>query len=393
MKKIIFFKFIPITSKVYKDICIEQLLCNGFQVEYWQINEILNTKFSNFKSFTPPKEMVIRKISTYDQFEILVSKNTNACYISLMTCNFRQIKLLKIITKYKCKLGIWGMAPIPYNSWNWKDLIKMISFKNFIDRMMRYYMFSLFHIGIIKRFDFMLTIGNMGYMELGLGKPSGYILKNTIEMPLNSPDYNYNLYYDNNITKNEEYIVFLDEYYPLHPDNEILGFPKYPVDEYYDCLNNVFSAFENYFGINVIIAAHPKALQYEEKDYFKGRKTMFNSTGDLVKNAKLVLGHNSTSIGFAVMNHKPIVLLSSEWIKSNRPLTQHFIESFSAQLSIPVIMMDNHVTKDLSKLNIRLTKEQYQLQENYINKYCTSSTINVSNEQLIPKYFIRIFSL
>ena len=46
-----------------------------------------------------------------------------------------------------------------------------------------------------------------------------------------------------------------------------------------------------------------------------GIKTIYNKTDQLVRDSKLVIGHNSTALQYAVLFEKPIILLSTKEIQ------------------------------------------------------------------------------
>jgi hypothetical protein len=107
-----------------------------------------------------------------------------------------------------------------------------------------------------------------------------------------------------------DYAVFLDEYWPFHPDFLQEGVPN-PVaaDVYYPALNRVFEKIERDLGWRVIIAAHPRS-RYESSNYFGDRPVIKGETINLVRGSKLVIGHDSTSLNFAIMYRKPVLFLS-----------------------------------------------------------------------------------
>jgi len=115
-----------------------------------------------------------------------------------------------------------------------------------------------------------------------------------------------------------EYAVFLDEYFPLHPDFFVSGIGKNPYSDYrqyYLEINLMFKQIEAVSGLKVVIAAHPRAQYASLPDVFEGRKLIKGNTVNLVANAKLVLAHASTSLNFAVLFNKPVVFLAPEKVR------------------------------------------------------------------------------
>jgi hypothetical protein len=110
----------------------------------------------------------------------------------------------------------------------------------------------------------------------------------------------------------ENYAVFVDEFWPFHPDVRFYGMP-FPVraEEYYPKLVRFFERVEMDLGLAVIIAAHPKSYYERLPDYFGGRRVIKGKTAELVRDAKLVMTHDSAALNFVVLYRKPALFLNS----------------------------------------------------------------------------------
>lgn len=109
-----------------------------------------------------------------------------------------------------------------------------------------------------------------------------------------------------------ETCVFLDEYLPFHRDLAGVGAapPENP-DHYYGCLRAVFARIEHELGLEVVIAASPRAEYEKRPGLFGSRRVVSNQSDRLIASSRLVLAHRSTSIGMAVMFRKPVLILST----------------------------------------------------------------------------------
>lgn len=163
----------------------------------------------------------------------------------------------------------------------------------------------------------------------------------------------------NDIEKEENQIVFLDQDLPNHPDFDILGEKKINSKKYYKQLNNFFDYIEKIFSAKIIIAAHPKSNYSLET--FNGRKIVKNQTATEIKKSKLILASYSTTIGLGTIENKAIILIEnndfSEFIKSK-------VKKIAEVLDIIIINMDVFAYKNIPKL--RINKEKYQ---KYYNEY------------------------
>jgi len=130
-----------------------------------------------------------------------------------------------------------------------------------------------------------------------------------------------------------DYIVFLDEYFPLHPDFLIKGAVPNPYKdpaEYFSELNSMLSAVEQKLGMKAAIAAHPRSQYEKMSDPFLGREVVKGRTMDLVAFSKAVVAHGSTSINQAVLFKKPVIFFMPE--KAKGTYYDGFIRAFAAEL-------------------------------------------------------------
>jgi hypothetical protein len=111
--------------------------------------------------------------------------------------------------------------------------------------------------------------------------------------------------------KTSPYAVFLDEFWPFHPDVLYGGMP-FPVaaDDYYPKLVRMFERVETELGLPVVVAAHPKSYYERLPQYFGHREILRGRTCRLVRDASLVLAHDSAALNFAVLYRKPTVFLA-----------------------------------------------------------------------------------
>jgi len=104
-----------------------------------------------------------------------------------------------------------------------------------------------------------------------------------------------------------KYVVFLDEYWPYHEDWVLIGKQLITPEKYYPKMCELFDYVEASLGCKVIIAAHPRS-KYEDKPGIYGERTIIKGkTVKLVKNAQLVIAHDSLSLNFANLFEKPVL--------------------------------------------------------------------------------------
>ncbi|GBF41341.1 hypothetical protein LPTSP2_06130 [Leptospira ellinghausenii] len=113
------------------------------------------------------------------------------------------------------------------------------------------------------------------------------------------------------------YIVFLDEYSPYHPDNDFFKIPYADKKEtYYPRLESFFHYLEKKYNAKMVIAAHPRS-EYQTKEHFKSFIIIKYRTLDLIKNCRFALIHSSTSINFINLFEKEAIFFntsSMRWV-------------------------------------------------------------------------------
>ena len=165
--------------------------------------------------------------------------------------------------------------------------------------------------------------------------------------------------------KDEDYIVFCDEYTPFHPEY-IRRNIKYPItpEIYYPTICKFFHNVEKETGLKVVIAAHPRSKYEEHPDYFDGRKVIRGKTLELVRDSKFVLMHGSTSLNFAVLYNKPVIFLYMVKMRLPSHLGNH-VRVFSSALNKGFITIDSDYKIDWDK-ELKIDEEAYA---NYKEKY------------------------
>ena len=95
-------------------------------------------------------------------------------------------------------------------------------------------------------------------------------------------------------------------------------------------------------NLNIKIAAHPRSNLGIEK--IKYNHSIFkNKTFELIRDANVVVGHSSSSLQWAVIMKKPIILLTTDEIQNEyygKPW-EKLIDSFATTLGKKVINVNN----------------------------------------------------
>lgn len=332
IRKIVFISYLPLTPKVYGDFFMDGLQQAGFRVEYLDIAALFHDW--DVEELDSP---IVRKVRTYPELRCYLREQHKAetLFISQVTFEWRVMKLYRYLTLEKCLLGRFAcnMNPIPDTPVAplFRRLLRVTPAK-VANRFKIYLALRLKKAGYIKPHDIIFNGGRNGRQTIGVGADMDMAAGRIVQ--INSTDYDTyrNLPGGPDLPERRPYAVFLDEYLPLHPDFRMQHIRTVDPDTYYRELNRFFDEVERQNDIAVIIAAHPKALKYREKDYFNGRSVIFGETARLVRGCRFVFAHGSTACGFAVMFGKPITILSSESIAREMPWYHHNYEFWATTL-------------------------------------------------------------
>ncbi|MBW8015822.1 MAG: hypothetical protein FVQ82_06515 [Planctomycetes bacterium] len=244
-------------------------------------------------------------INTYAEIEkrIRLPENRDATYIILVNYYSRVIRLYRMITKYNCRLFFMAWGAFPFRTVrDWQKVIFGLTTPlKLIEKVISKSKSLLFKkLKLIKPFDVVFGAGHA-------------ILDNFPDackvVPTNLPDFDHYVKGKNKTDKLVEgrYCVFLDVYFPFHPDLKIEDLEIADANVYFTSINRFFDLLEEKLGIKVVIAAHPQS-DYES-DTFHGRINYRGRTEELVRDAEVVISHYSTSISYAILNEKPVIFI------------------------------------------------------------------------------------
>ena len=168
---------------------------------------------------------------------------------------------------------------------------------------------------------------------------------------------------------------------PYHSDLALDGLKTVVPSDYYRSLNRFFSIIEEQQGIKIVIAAHPKTNL--NLDVFEGREVYRLITAEIVKDAKFVITHHSTSLNYAVLNMKPCIFIYTnemEDLYANSRVKE--IKSLANFIDAPVYNIDKF--KPVDKLSVN--KPNLARYDEYKYSFLTSKEVeNLSSSDIFLK--------
>ena len=211
---------------------------------------------------------------------------------------------------------------------------------------------------------------------------SYYITPNEIsydglkEKKLNSKIFKYNCSLFNQFKKiahqksKKKNIVFIDQELEKSWEQKVKNYTNL-VDKqkYWNCLNEIFNHFEKKFKVKVIIAAHYRRSKDKKNIPNIGRTFIFDKTPELIKNSKLVIGHHSLALNYAILMKKPIVLLDFKIFDSSNLQNNKHLYFLGKKISAIIIHIDTkykfNLNKKIFKNLFKINKEKYNNFGNY----------------------------
>jgi len=157
-------------------------------------------------------------------------------------------------------------------------------------------------------------------------------------------------------------------------------------DVWYPRLDHFLTLVEKKYDCSVVISAHPKSNHQRNPEYFGFRKVAKNQSHDLVKSSSLVITRGSTSISYAVLYRKPIVLIYSNQMLRDRSAMKNTMTMASELDSLCVNIDDPDVMSQLS-VSVKINEDKYQA---YIYKYLTSSSRPLTNSEILLSKIIGV---
>ena len=368
VNKIVILRYAPYAQNVSLFFSIDFLIKSGISIDYLDVSLITTGESGDYVSDEPINICVIRSYKELADYIKFQNKGTTL-FIPFMTFFHKTFKCFYLLSKYNCLLGycLTGFFPTPDIS-SKRKVARLFKDRN-LKRICNVALNLL--CNIVKNKTSLIKAADIIYYSGSKAPLNEYKFTDKTQfIELNSIDYERYLMTDKEVIQpmieKENYMVFVDQYLPFHPDAKINGLSSIDSEAYYKKLNDFFTSLELYYGMKVVIAAHPKATKYKTYDYFNHREIYWGITDELVRYAKLVIMHFSTSVSFSVLFKKKVVFLSMPEIKDRNLNYHNLIVAFAESLGTVYYYLDKTLDFDGS---ISVNSEKY---EDYKYSYLTT---------------------
>ncbi len=345
---------------------------------YWNILPLNNKKlFLEYekKEYRPKKDKNFINLKSY--FEIyknLKGINKDNYFISQSGDYFKSF-LIEFIMRLKgCKI----LKKIAWYNYT-------INQETFLKRLSRLYEFGFIFTlkKLLKRAMFFVKINFLNIFSV---VPDYFIVENQekaeelqrkrINKVVKVNSFTFSEFYKiRSKKKSKNYFVFLDSEIENSFESKILNNRHKNIDhsKYWECLDNIFNELSLRLKTNVKIASHFRRSTnnrpLKKKDFY------FDQTLNLIKNSKFVVVQNSSTIDWAILLKKPILLLNFKMFDSISLENSDSIKFYSDKLSIETVNINLNYKykfnkKKLDKM-LKINKKKYQRFSNFYLNYST----------------------
>jgi len=344
----------PLVRRDYDRLGVGYFLSEGHQVSVLDLSEVIHPNLSMAETDAPPhSNLIIHKVRNWKELRSLKPEIANSDLALLLIQSYglarSNLPVLRLLAETKTPYLV--QAPMVYPGWRlntasqnfgqrlkdiWRRAGAADPLNSIIARMPRALM------GIP-------TASFVVYSSAKSKCTNSLVGPATHEIEAHTYDYDlYRQHWRGRRTEEKNQAVFIDQNLPFHEDYTELNASPLDADEYFGQLRALFTRIEEELGLNVVIASHPRADYADKPHLFGNRPVRAGKTFDLIAQSRLVLAHNSTAIGHAVMFRKPVMLLVTRKLYHRQVYEKHIYEEYSRQLGTPLRYFDDLSDFDLT---------------------------------------------
>lgn len=172
---------------------------------------------------------------------------------------------------------------------------------------------------------------------------------------------------DGDASPSDAPIVFLDQGWFSKPPPYAIPNNSYPpasYSSYRESIHSFLVELEDILKRPVVISLHPKASRSRSEELYAGHELSTSSSAELVSKSSLVVGNSSTSIQYAVIYGKPVLLYTSNELQES--IMHPTMLGLKKALGAPVVNIDKlSDMPDLTK-QLGVDTERYR---QYLERY------------------------
>lgn len=311
MKKIIFLFDAPLLKNDIKKFSLDELLTCGYDLMLADLAPCINPTVN--ESITAERLSDERfyhiTISDFNEIKALIRDNRDAFFFPMFDHYYETRNIFRLFTRYGITFGHVNNAMT--------DMILDASVEGAEDYA-EYHTFSHYKKALYHRLGRYLqrnkpaefqvfggTAGEDSHFKNAQCK-EGYT-KRVYLWTYNYEAFNRVVPYDN---EGRPYALVIDQYSPFHPDLTVKRGVHIDPDLYYGELCSVFDHVRERYGLDIIVAAHPRADYKGREHYYRDCRITYGMTAELAKGARMIFSNSSGANAYAVFENTPITLIN-----------------------------------------------------------------------------------
>lgn len=372
-RKIILIDHEPYTARRGRIFYLDTLMADGFEVEVWDLSSYFYPTLNLYKS---EDSDYVYRLSSWPRIvdQLAGTDVLRTLFVVEVPNHWKHRKLFRLLKEKRCytiRISLYEASNLPalplLKRWKYWEARSIMRYMRIVGGSVLYKMYRYWYH--IKPYDLCLT-SREGFPDT---------------RRINQTDYEtYQKIKDCSPLISEPYVVFIDQYFPLHPDFAIYYYKKLTGEkQYQQCLNVFFQKIEQKYKVKVVIAAHPKS------DYdlftFQGRKIIKYRSPELIKYARFIIMHTSLAISFVFLFNKPVIFITTRQYNSYKGV--RMLEEKIALLCRKKIFNIEKCSVD----DLNITPVEEEARKKYIYTYLTSlQNENKNNEELLRDIFLSL---
>jgi hypothetical protein len=350
--KVVFVSEGHLTPRTFRDWGIGYLLAQGASVEYWDLVSVLRPAYD--EPHRTDESFVVHVQSMAHFHDLLkLQENSGAHFFVVMNYDGgRTTPVFKLLSELGCRTYFiaWGAMPI-YDPSKVARIRRLASNPAWLLKTIRQKLMAraLVASGGVAPFDVAFVAGEAAVAQQNAKRI----------VPINYADFDEYARIASAPGKKAptKTAVFLDQFLPHHTDYDLIGWPRINSKPYYAAMRRLFNLVEEKHGLKVIVAAHPRS-NYQSGE-FGDREIIIGKTAELVRDSALVIAHDSSSVSFAVLFAKPVIVAyTNEMAKTYRHTEMRIIMSLAKYLGVQPVNADSVTLSEIDgQMNIDRYKE------------------------------------
>ena len=354
----------------------------NFVKEFWYLLPLINFKLSQrykAKEYRSINHRNIKVINSYfDLFKKIKNLKKGFYFLNWSTI-FKFNLLLELTLKSKGGIKIsrfFSHIPFKTNKLRTIKNIIIIDLKFFFSKLLS--SIINFPINILRN---ILTVKpNYIFLESNYQSENLSNKEKKKAFFINSFDYSEYLRINKKLNKKKD-LIFIDSEIENSYESQVLKLDRKYFDKkkYWNTMYNIFLLFEKKYKKKFKIAGH---FRRSIKSKPINRKFYFDQTPNLIKDAKIVIAHNSTTALWSVLFNKPLILVNFENFNYLDVTNDDEFEWYKKELNLKMIKIDLNynfkIKNNFFHKILNIDKNKYEnFKNNYIkNKYANKSDLD-----------------